>query len=211
MRFLRSRKKRANLYLEYNGLCAICGKDLEAGWNADHKIPYHKVKCTELSNMQPLCPECNSKKGGLIMQVKNNEYFENLNLAQYLDIQPFRIGQRGAFNRIVERVKDKKKSVSVVVPTRYGKSDVIRASAIELQEQKAACHCLIASPCLFLRNQMASPKKNQEMVNRYSIRTSRQVSFDTLDTFNLPMFQNDEYYISITTQMLSANINEICR
>jgi len=68
-----------------------------------------------------------------------------------LDIVPFRIGQKGAFNCIVEKVLDKEQTISIVLPTRYGKSDIIRATAIELQERGAASGCLVAAPCKFLR------------------------------------------------------------
>ena len=42
MRSLRG-TKRAQLYLDYNGKCAICGAELTK-WHADHKIPYVLTK-----------------------------------------------------------------------------------------------------------------------------------------------------------------------
>src|SRR5437868_5463822 len=128
-RTLRHRKERAQLYLDFDGLCADCGIDL-VKWHADHKIPFVLTRRTDYANLQPMCPPCNLKKGSKVLSTKNRSYYEALNLGLHVDITPFRIGQKGAFNCIVEKVMDKAQTISIVLPTRYGKSDVMRASAI---------------------------------------------------------------------------------
>lgn len=209
LRRLRSRKKRAQLFLDFNGKCAICSCNL-IKWHADHKIPFVLTKNTDYVNMQPLCPTCNLKKGKKVLSPKNRSYYESLNLGIHVDIAPFRIGQKGAFNCIVEKVIDRSPTISIVLPTRYGKSDVIRASAIELIERGVASGVLIAAPCKFLRDQLTYKKKIDEMAVRYTIATNRPICYDVLDNFRFPIFQNQEYFVSLTTQMLSTNADQIC-
>lgn len=209
MRRLRSRKKRAQLFLDYGGKCANCKSNL-INWHADHKIPYVLIRKTDYVNMQPLCPVCNLKKGMKVLSPKNNDFYERLNLGLHVDIAPFRIGQKGAFNCIVEKVMDHSPTISIVLPTRYGKSDVIRASAIELIERGVAEGVLIAAPCKFLRDQLTQKKKIDEMVVRYTIATSRPITYDVLDGFRFPIFQNQEHFVSLTTQMLATNADQIC-
>lgn len=48
------------------------------------------------------------------------------------DLSQFRKHQRGAYDTIVERILDGEDTTGIVIPPRYGKSDVIRMSAIRL-------------------------------------------------------------------------------
>jgi superfamily II DNA or RNA helicase len=209
-RRLRRTKDRARLYLDFDGKCAECGVDLQK-WHADHKIPFKLTRCTEYVNMQPLCPPCNLKKGSKVLSLKNRSYYESLNLGLHVDIVPFRIGQRGAFNCIVEKVMDNSQTISIVLPTRYGKSDVMRATAIELIERGIADSAILAAPCRFLRDQLCRKKKIDEMVNRYTIVTrSRPIAYDIMENFRLPIFQNEEYFVALCTQMLANKADEIC-
>lgn|SRR5512138_99990 len=57
------RSERIGLYLSSGGKCAICGMDLQPSWHGDHVEPYSKGGETAIWNGQPLCPECNLKKG----------------------------------------------------------------------------------------------------------------------------------------------------
>lgn len=143
--------------------------------------------------------------------MSTNAYYENANFCKFSDIEKARIGQRGAVNCIIDRVVFKQeKLTSLVLPTRYGKSDVIRLSAIELVEQKQICGALLVTPCIFLRDQMVDKKKIEEMTARYLIRSSRPITYSKLNHFHLNIFENREYFESITTQMLSKNIDQIC-
>lgn len=62
-RTLRSKRKRAALWLAAEGKCQICGQDLEEKWHADHIVPYSVTGRTNVHEMQALCPECNLRKG----------------------------------------------------------------------------------------------------------------------------------------------------
>lgn len=62
--YLSSAVKRA-LFERYEGRCAVCGQQVEAGLRglqADHKVPLVRGGGEELSNWQPLCVDCNVGK-----------------------------------------------------------------------------------------------------------------------------------------------------
>lgn len=61
-RFLTQKYLRSALYLKYQGLCALCKKELDHGWHADHIVPFCESGQTSLEGMQPLCPSCHHKK-----------------------------------------------------------------------------------------------------------------------------------------------------
>ena len=62
-RTLRSRKLRALLWYQQNGLCAICGLKIGDTFHIDHKIPFKKTHRTNVHELQATHPECNLKKG----------------------------------------------------------------------------------------------------------------------------------------------------
>lgn len=226
MRNLRSSKQRARLYLDFEGKCAICGEDLPRGWHADHKIPFCLTQKTEYANMQPLCPPCNLKKGKkmpeniestpknyeLLMDCpKLNVEIENQNWGKFVDInKSLRIGQRGAFNTLVKRVIEGEKTVSIVLPTRYGKSDVMRLAAIELYQRGLIAGSIIVAPCRCLRDQLANKEKIESMMVRNDVNIPGGFKFDSIDSFRMPIFANQEHFIAMTTQMLAGKIDEIC-
>lgn len=49
------------LCVQYNNLCLCCGKRRPLA--ADHVIPLYSGGSDDISNIQPLCKSCNSKKG----------------------------------------------------------------------------------------------------------------------------------------------------
>lgn len=63
-------RERAALYLLAGGKCSICGVDLEAGWHADHVMPWIRHGQTDVINGQALCPTCNLKKGNSVVQLR---------------------------------------------------------------------------------------------------------------------------------------------
>lgn len=68
MRVLRKKHDRNHIYILADGKCQICGIELGREWHVDHIIPYSIVQCTELDNLQALCPTCNLKKGTLMLR-----------------------------------------------------------------------------------------------------------------------------------------------
>lgn len=72
-RTLRSKKLRAALYYAFDGKCAICGRELPDDWHADHIIPWSATHRTNVHEMQPLCPDCNRKKGTKMLRKHQRE------------------------------------------------------------------------------------------------------------------------------------------
>lgn len=90
-----------------------------------------------------------------LLALFNSDEFEKMNLGQVVDITNFRAGQRGAFNCAIHLlVNGIKVTISLVLPTRYGKSDVIRALALELYERGQISGAIIAAPATHLRDQL---------------------------------------------------------
>ena len=57
-----------DLEREYNYTCSLCGrKEPEIKLTIDHIIPISKGGTNEIKNIQPLCINCNSKKGGEVL------------------------------------------------------------------------------------------------------------------------------------------------
>ncbi|MDX2163017.1 MAG: DEAD/DEAH box helicase family protein [bacterium] len=58
-----NKSEKAFLYMAADGNCVNCGAPLEAGWHADHVVPWSQQQRTHISNGQALCPKCNLTKG----------------------------------------------------------------------------------------------------------------------------------------------------
>src|SRR5262249_41377740 len=81
-----------------------------------------------------------------------------------------------AINKVVENWTNDLPSTSCCIPPRFGKSDVIRGSALELQEIGAPPSIVVA-PWDFLVNQIKDEKKYNEMRARFDI--PREAKFAT--------------------------------
>lgn len=62
-RTLRSKRLRSALFAATDGLCAVCGEELRAGWHADHEEAWTDTETTNVHEMRATCPTCNLKKG----------------------------------------------------------------------------------------------------------------------------------------------------
>ena len=129
-----------------------------------------------------------------------------------MNINKLREGQRLALNILQDRIADKQPTTSIVLPTRYGKSDVMRLAAYICKAAKVAGSSLVLSPSEFLRNQIVSPEKIISMVQRY------QLPFDMAgttkvramtDAFEWKPFSNGEYLLSATIQLASRQIDRM--
>jgi superfamily II DNA or RNA helicase len=174
MRRLTSKRDRTALWLQQDGKCAICQTELEEGWHADHIVPYRIVKETKIQNMQALCPACNLQKSDKYEKqetdiMTNKQIYEEGNEAKFSDVSGMRIGQRGALNCIISRIRNGEKKTAIVLPTRYGKSDVIRLSAYELYYQGLVSTSVVMVPSAFLYNQMVRRADVKQMISRYHV------------------------------------------
>jgi DNA or RNA helicases of superfamily II len=84
-----------------------------------------------------------------------------------MNFDRYRIGQLGAHQTILSLSLTK--IVSIVLPTRYGKSDLIRCSFLDMYYQGLASCAAVLSPAVNLQRQMVKPEKIVEMFERYGI------------------------------------------
>src|SRR5262249_48118889 len=167
MRTLRSNDKRFAIWQAQAGICAICGKRMDAeDWEIDHKKPYSKGGETERFNEQAVHKLCNRRKGVSEPILKVIKLLSDNRRPQIF----------WAINKVVENWTNDLPSTSCCIPPRFGKSDVIRGSALELQEIGAPPSIVVA-PWDFLVNQIKDEKKYNEMRARFDI--PREAKFAT--------------------------------
>lgn len=77
--------------MKTGGKCSRCNEPLSPDWHADHIIPWSRGGETDISNMQPMCPTCNLKKGSTM------SFFD-----QRVDEGKMRIVQREAAYKVWE-------------------------------------------------------------------------------------------------------------
>ena len=159
-RFLRDADLRAALYKSTDGKCASCGTPLETGWHADHIVPWVVSQDTNLFDMQPLCPRCNMRKGA---KMTGKDPWE------HIDQRQLRPGQRNAIDTIISRVRQGKTKIAIVLPPGYGKSDVIRVSAVMLMLQNYISRALILEPAENLRSQVIDRSEVEAARDRYNL------------------------------------------
>jgi superfamily II DNA or RNA helicase len=143
--------------------------------------------------MQALCPACNTKKGKKMR----------------IDLEKMRSGQRRAVLAITRRVTDGETHTSIVLPTRYGKSDVIRIAALQLYADEIISGAIVLSPGGDLRNQIVRQSKVKEMCERYSIPVAIGKKVHEWRHAENDPFANDRYLISTTIQYANRNTDDI--
>ena len=100
-----------------------------------------------------------------------------------VDLNKLRPGQRGAIAEIVTRRRNNERFTSVVLPTRYGKSDVARLSALQMISNRMVSNALIVVPAKNLVEQMLDDTKLQHSASRYGLPAN---SFDPVQTIDAP-------------------------
>ena len=203
-RFLRDPTDRNILYWSADGRCQHCGDSLPDGWNADHIEPWVATHTTNLFDMAALCPKCNSRKGA------------KMNSSVSINMGLMRPGQRAAVQEIwaIRRTGrnsrgEERNSATIVLPTRYGKSDVIKASAVGLMADNLASRAVILEPASNLVSQILDPGSLQVAVERYSLPFGYGLStFAVRDTPRMPFpprFASGAHFLAMTTQMANSN------
>ena len=134
----------------------------------------------------------------------------NSSVSINLNTPPMRPGQRAAIQVIWDIVRtERKSSATIVLPTRYGKSDVIRASAVGLMVDNLASRAVILEPASNLVSQVLDQASVQVAVERYSLPFGHGLqTFAVRDTPRLPFpprFAQGAHFIAMTTQMANSN------
>lgn len=211
-RFLRSRKQRALLFLEYNGQCYYCGCNLKPSWHSDHFKPYSRGGETVMENMRPSCIPCNLKKGNkMIEPVQNRTSADYENMPHFGNdfnlSNGIRDCQKAAYNAIVDRLLNLKElSCSCFLPTGTGKSDLVRLIAEGLvAKRNAYAGVWVFEPSTDLRKQVVSDNV-PGFYKRTGI-TRQYVPFMEIDGLDNERFRNGCVLESFTTQFLTTNGN----
>lgn len=121
-----------------------------------------------------------------------------------------RDGQEEAIQVIKQRIKQQEPYTAIVLPTRYGKSDVIRLSSYLLKEYGLISTTIALSPNTVLRDQLVAPLQIYKMWERYN--GPRDISLNQ-DEDPLPenLGREGEHLTSLTTQMVTQRISEIVK
>ena len=171
--------ERLALLLRAKGRCQKCGEVLDK-WEADHIVPFSKGGETVLENGQALCPGCNRRKGAKMEgeEQKQRQWVrfgaKSVWIQRFKDISGdlLRSGQTKSVRTILDLIRtgerpdgSKANALSVVLPTRCGKSDVIRLLSLYSRDIGVGAS-LVLSPSDFLKSQIVSANKVSDMASR---------------------------------------------
>lgn len=124
-----------------------------------------------------------------------------------LDWDKLRSGQKRAIELIRDRVRDGEKYTSVVLPTRYGKSDVIRLSSLLVQDEGLSPCSLVLSPNGLLKWQIADTARWKGMLQRYDVKLSKPPQVTQLHRPVVRPNANGEVLLSATMQLIQRNVD----
>lgn len=193
-RFLRGPADRILLWQAAHGRCQRCGMDLPPAWHADHIIPWRRTQRTNIHEMQALCPTCNRTKGATLT----------------MDLAKARTGQKDAIEVIEQRIRSGQSWTAGVLPTGYGKSDVIRVSAVDLWEAGFTCCSVILSPTAYLRDQIVNADKLLPSLLRYRLYRS-DIKYAAIKTLSVNYAANGECLFSATMQLVQNNVEHFAQ
>jgi hypothetical protein len=121
-----------------------------------------------------------------------------------------RPGQQGALDTTLSRLSAGESRTAVILPTRYGKSDVLRLVAVLSKQDNISSGSIALSPSMLLRDQLVRPDKVEQMVVRYGLdMAARQMRAMKRATEYQP-FNNGEHLLSATIQLATRNIDLFC-
>jgi len=118
------------------------------------------------------------------------------------DLSTARPGQKEAIAKGLTNFYNKDPWTPIILPTRYGKSDIIRMLAIIGWALGHIAVSIVISPNRSLRDQVFGRDKFAQMYNRYSLQVEG-VKYKTVETYrDIPgMVSNGEMMLSITIQL----------
>lgn len=133
------------MYLDADGRCTSCHKELPVGWHADHDIPHSKGGRTEPWNGKALCPDCNlSKSDSLPEDVKMSTKEEGYKPRAWA-----LAAQKVMFERIEAGEQD---TLSNNAPA-CGKTRFALAAAQELKARGIIDKIVVVAPTVGIANQ----------------------------------------------------------
>lgn len=127
-----------------------------------------------------------------------------------IDISAFRPGQRQATDTIVDRIRRGCKHTAIVLPTRYGKTDVMRVAGLWLWRDKLVSRAMIMAPDKILRDQCVRGDLWDKALKRYHIQYPFPGGMPVYRVDRrpqLPFPPQSAIFVAITTQM--ANFHKV--
>jgi hypothetical protein len=128
-----------------------------------------------------------------------------------LNLEALRIGQRGAVSTIVNRVREREPYTAIVLPTRYGKTDVMRVAGMQLLYSGHISRALILVPNRVLARQCLLRHKWDEAVNRYGLPDlpGGISTYFAERAPRLPFPPQNAAFVAMTIQMASQNVSDL--
>lgn len=165
----------------------------EDDYEIDHPEPWRTTHRTNVHELQALHRRCNRQKGGrAIVEIKGWD--------------ELRKGQREAIEMIEARVsRSGAGTTAIVLPCRYGKSDVARISATILWAAGKVCVSLALSPNELLRDQLGDARRWLTALERYSVNATPRIN--TITKPKKKFNPNREAFLSATIQLVQANLD----
>jgi superfamily II DNA or RNA helicase len=198
-RFLRGKRDRALLFLTTEGRCALCGAPLDPAWHADHREAWCITHRTNIHDMQATCPQCNQRK-----EVERRRR-DRGTMASIMDFTKYRPGQYHAHFVIYERISAGEAYTTIVLPTRYGKTDVMRGTALHLVADGLISSALVLSPGIVLRDQVVNEHKWSQFLTRYGV-APPGMPYRSLAARNytpqVDFTANGERFVSVSMQLV---------
>lgn len=122
-----------------------------------------------------------------------------------MDYRKARPGQELAISTLIQRIENGEQSTSIILPTGYGKSDVIRASAIYLHREGLIATSLIIVPNDNLRGQAVKREDVVTTCTRYCL--PWDIKYSSIPQIGLNYGVNGECILSTTIQLVQQNVS----
>jgi hypothetical protein len=115
-----------------------------------------------------------------------------------------RKGQLAAYDVVMDRMRSGQNPTSIVLPTRYGKSDTQRLVQLALKKLGLACGSIALTPGTYLVRQFVSESEAREMAARYHVPLSDALTIRSAFPED-GWFSNGEFCVAMTMQMATQN------
>lgn len=117
-------------------------------------------------------------------------------------LDKFRPGQLRAFDVCMTRLARAETHTTIVLPTRYGKSDLMRCVAYAATSDRVISGAIGLSPFQLLTEQLVNKDRVTAMVLRYGLDYERAQNIRQLKSFTeIDPFSNHEYFLAANMQL----------
>lgn len=123
-----------------------------------------------------------------------------------IDWSESRRGTQDAIGLLVDRLGSGEPYTTIVLPTRYGKSDVFRVGGFVAKRAGYIATTVVLSPNVILRNQTIDPVRVQRTIERYKISAGEFATLRIPEVMPNP-WQGDEVLLASTTQLWQRNVD----